>query len=109
MNNMSNEAILAVKGGVNACGPHAVVAKDTGEGWAVVALHWFEEPRLGIRWFATPGKAVDFPAGAWFIIPEALEGGLLQDLPASPQWLSQVRKFLRGKLDRKDLDPGRVA
>jgi hypothetical protein len=63
-------------------GPYVVVFTHTQERWAIVALHWSGEPRLGIRWFwGSMGNPISTAHRTWFIIPTALNHAILSGLP----------------------------
>ncbi|MEX1366416.1 MAG: hypothetical protein AB1Z98_25045 [Nannocystaceae bacterium] len=76
-------------------GPHAVVFTDAREGWAIVALHWANEPRLGIRWFwGTMGNPISTGHRTWFIIPSGLSDAILSGLPLSVRLRRLLDEFL---------------
>ena len=96
---MSNDqnilAINSPQGSVG--GPHRVVYKDSDERWAIVALDWDGEHRLGIRWFTgSMGNPQSSGNPTWFVLPPQLSRALLSGLPIDMQKASEIEQFLRG-------------
>ena len=106
---MENDMILSVnspRDGVG--GPYAVVYKDDRELWAIVALDWYENPTLGMRWFPSPedkGKGYPTAAGrpVWFIIPGPLHRAILAGLPLDTTTYYHVLQFLTGTISGEQL------
>ena len=85
-------------------GPYVVVFKDEVNRWAIVALHWEEEPRLGIRWFwGNYGYPNRGAIRTWFHIPCELTNAVLNGLPIRHDRLALVQKFLTGEMDASTL------
>jgi len=85
-------------------GPYAVVHKSIPQRWAIVALHWDNKPRLGIRWFwDSNGNPISTGYPTWFIIPSLLQYALLLSLPIDNQLKADVNLFLIGELDGEKL------
>jgi len=81
-------------------GPYIVVHKNvTDEFWAIVALDWLGEPRLGMRWFYDRiGSPVSSFHPTWFIIPPSLTKTLLAGLAMDHQRKTKIDDFLSGKI-----------
>ena len=81
-------------------GPYVVVFKDEASKWAIVALDWMGEARLGIRWFwgdyGYPNRGRN---RQWFHIPWELTNAVLNGLPIRHDKLSLVQKYLTGEID----------
>jgi hypothetical protein len=83
----------------NVSGPYAVVFKNVAERWAIVALDWDHEPRLGIRWFwGNGGNPFSSGNGTWLVIPPSLSKNILSGLPIDHAMSGQIDDFLRGKI-----------
>ncbi len=85
---------------------YVVVYKSTKDRYAVVAMDWDHEHRLGIRWFwKETGNPVSSRGArpTWFVIPPSLNNGILSALPLNDQFRNKVDEFLAGKLKGKDL------
>lgn len=80
-------------------GPYNIVYKNITERWAVVALDWDGEPRLGIRWFwGSTGTPNARGYATWFVIPPTLVNSILDGLPLHFQFRKKIEKFLNGEL-----------
>ena len=86
-------------------GPYAVVYKDADGPWAIVALDWYENPTLGIRYFGEQDSGHPNARGkpVWFIIPDALHRGILATLPLDVLARHNMLKFLDGTFSGKEL------
>jgi len=81
----------------NIGGPYAVVYKDLEDRWAIVALSWDGEPRLGIRWFwGGGGNPFSSAHPTWLVIPPSLSRGILASLPPPHVFHRRVDDFLAG-------------
>jgi hypothetical protein len=93
-------------------GPYAVVYKNLNERWAIVALDWDAEPRLGIRWFwGSGGNPFSSSYPTWLVIPPSLSKGVLASLPLPHTFHRMLDDFLAGvitgdELRRKNSPPG---
>ena len=86
-------------------GPYVVVYKDTDKRWAIVAMDWDSEPRLGIRWF---WDKQGYPVGisgspVWYVIPPQLSKSILAGLPIDHTFSTKIDKFLAGELTGQEL------
>jgi len=89
---------------VNLKGPYLVVYKNVQERWAIVAFHWNNEPRLGIRWFwGNGGNPFSSGHPTWLVIPSSLSKGILVSLSIDDGLRSKVENFLAGKISGDDL------
>lgn len=85
-------------------GPWFVVHKDMAKRWAIVAMHWNGNPRLGIRWFLRKQGTPSVRGFAtWFVIPKELSIAVLKGLPISPDLYEKTNNFLSGKIDTDKL------
>lgn len=85
-------------------GPYTVVFKNIKERWAIVALKWDGQPRLGIRWFGgNSGIPSGFGHGEWFIIPTSISKNILCGLPIDHALSCRIEEFLSGKIEGDDL------
>lgn len=108
---MSNEDILTINSPQRRVkGPWDVVYKDTSNRWAIVVLHWndnpLKEPKpcLGIRWFyGNQGSPSVRGYATWLIIPNELADGVLDNLPLTPPLRQKVNDILLGKFSIKEL------
>lgn len=100
-----NNAILGIKSPKEHLGgPYKVVYKNIKERWAIVALKWDNEPRLGIRWFhGSGGNPFSSANPVWFIIPPTLSKNILLGLPIDHRVSSKVDEFLSGKIKGEEL------
>jgi hypothetical protein len=81
-------------------GPYVVVYIDTAERWAIVALSYGGNPRLGIRWFSsTCGVPQSSAISTWFIIPPVLNIAILNSLGLSPNDNATLNNFLNGNIN----------
>lgn len=86
-------------------GPYKIVYKNLTERWAVVALDWDGEPRLGIRWFwGNGGNPFSSGNPTWFVIPSSLSNSVLNGLPLDFQFYSKIVDFLAGKISGNKLN-----
>ncbi|MFT5721902.1 MAG: hypothetical protein ACI9W6_002220 [Motiliproteus sp.] len=80
-------------------GPYTVVYKNLDERWAVVAINWNGEPRLGMRWFwANGGNPFSSGHPTWLVIPPSLSKGILSSLPIEHAFSTRIDDFLSGKI-----------
>ncbi|AYV24468.1 hypothetical protein [Vibrio mediterranei] len=80
-------------------GPFTVVYKNLDERWAIVAINWDGEPRLGMRWFwANGGNPFSSGHPTWLVIPPSLSKGVLSSLPLDHSFATKVDDFLSEKL-----------
>ena len=80
-------------------GPYVVVFKSLEERYAIVAMDWDEEPRLGMRWFwGNTGNPVSTGHPTWFVIPPSLSKGIVSSLPLVHGLSAKVDEFLAGKI-----------
>lgn len=76
-------------------GPYFVIFKETQERWAIVALKWDNQPRLGIRWFfGNGGNPFSTGYPIWLIIPPQLSLGILSTLPIEFKFRKVIEDFL---------------
>lgn len=81
-------------------GPYAVVYKNMEERWAIVAMDWDGEPRLGMRWFwGGGGNPLSSGYPIWLVIPPSLSKNILSGLPIGHKFGARVDDFLAGKID----------
>ena len=102
---LSNSNILNINSPTrNVTGPYAVVHTDQNDRWAIVALDWDNDPRLGIRWFwSKGGNPISSGHATWLIIPPLLSQSVLSNLPIVNQLANHVSDFLRGKISGEEL------
>lgn len=85
-------------------GPYRVVFTNIDERWAVVAMDWDREPRLGIRWFwGNGGNPSSHGYPTWLVIPVILSNSILDGLQLDPQFHSQIVDFLTGRIQGDEL------
>ena len=106
----NNEKILEIKSPKKLVkGPYAVVYNPYAEGhkdqrWVIVAFDWYNEPRLGIRWF---WEKNGFPNSrgipTWFVIPPMLVESILNDLHLDAHFRDNLNQFLEGKISGEQL------
>ena len=86
-------------------GPHIVVFKNLDERWAIVAMDWDREPRIGIRWFwgnSGHPSARGYPT--WFVVPPSLSQSILSGLsPLGREFSGRLKKYLTGRMSGSDL------
>jgi|SRR5215218_2087052 len=88
----------------NVGGPYAVVYKSVVERWAIVALDWDAEPRLGIRWFwGGGGNPFSSSHPTWLVIPPSLSRGMLASLPLPHKFHRMLDDFLAGVMTGNEL------
>jgi hypothetical protein len=87
----SDDEILSINSPQHSVGgPYIVVHKNTGKRWALVALEWEGQPRLGIRWFyETAGHPISSGWPIWFILPEELNTIILDGLDIE-EWFREI-------------------
>lgn len=95
-----NQEILKINSPKNFVkGPYSVVFKNIEERWAIVALDWDGDPRLGLRWF---WDAVGNPSsrgnGTWLIIPPSLTNSILNGLPLDFQYRKSLEQYLNNEI-----------
>lgn len=80
-------------------GPYVVVYKNLEQRWAIVALDWDNEPRLGIRWFwGNAGNPFSSGHPTWFVVPSPLSRAVLSGLPLQHSFQRRVDDFLAGSI-----------
>ena len=85
-------------------GPYVVVFKNLDERWAIVAMDWDSEPRLGIRWFrGNGGNPLSSGKPIWLVIPPSLSKNILYGLPINHKVSHMFDDFLAGKVLGTDL------
>jgi len=85
-------------------GPYIVIYKNVPERWAVVAMDWDDEPRLGIRWFwGNRGNPFSSGNPTWFVVPSSLSNSILNGLPLDFQLYSRIVDFLAGRISGNEL------
>ena len=85
-------------------GPYAVIYIDTVDRWAIVALDYSHNPRLGIRWFhSSMGIPQSSATSTWFIIPTLLNNAVLRDLGLSKTTFDMIDNFLNGHINGEAL------
>lgn len=94
----------------NVVGPWLVVHKDLSERWAIVVLHWKNDPKkepipcIGIRWFyGNQGTPSVRTYATWLIIPNELADSILDKLPLPPQHRQKVNDILLGRYTPAEL------
>ena len=86
-------------------GPYAVVFKNLKERWAIAAIDWDGEPRLGIRWFwGNGGNPFSSGHGTWLVIPPSLSRNVLSGLPIDHVFSGRLDDFLCGKIEGTQLN-----
>ena len=100
-----NEEILKITSPrVSLSGPYTVVFKSLEERWAIVAIDWDGNPRLGIRWFwGNGGNPFSSGHGTWLVIPPSLSKNVLSGLPLDHALSGRLDDFLCGRLAGKEL------
>ena len=93
--------ILAITSPRNSVsGPYVVVYKNIEERWAIVAMDWETDPRLGIRWFwGGGGSPFSSSYPIWLVIPSSLSKAVLSGLPLEHKFSSRLDDFLAGKIN----------
>ena len=101
----NDSKILAIKAPQDSVGgPYVVVYKNLEERWAIVAMDWDEEPRLGIRWFwLTSGCPLSNHQPIWFVVPPSLSKNLLSGLPLDHMFSGKLDDYLTGKITGTEL------
>ena len=80
-------------------GPYVVVFKNLDERWAIVALDWESEPRLGLRWFwGNSGNPFSSAKPIWLVIPPSLSRNILFGLPIDHKFSGLLDDFLTGRI-----------
>ena len=81
-------------------GPYVVVFKNITERWAIVALDWDKQPRLGIRWFwGNGGNPFSSANPTWLVIPSDLTNSILNGLPLDYEFRKKLDRFLSKEID----------
>lgn len=84
-------------------GPYVVVSKNVEDRWAIVAMDWEREPRLGIRWFwGNNGHPSRGKTPTWFVIPPTLSK-ILVGSPLAHEYSGRLEEYLDGKISGPDL------
>ena len=101
MSDMDDRDILSIDSPkLKTDGPYVVIFKDEENRWAIVALDWEKEPRLGMRWFwGERGYPHSRQFRTWFHIPCELTNSILNGLPIRHDQLALVQKYLVGEID----------
>lgn len=99
--------ILSINSPKNSVGgPYVVVYKNLEERWAIVAMDWDGEPRLGIRWFwGNGGNPFSSSYPIWLVIPPSLSKSILAGLPLNHRFSGKLDDFLTGKIDGTSTSP----
>ncbi len=85
-------------------GPHVVVFKELEGRWAIVAMDWTGEPRLGIRWFwGDSGNPSSRRYPTWLVIPPELSKSILFGLPLAHKFSGRLEEYLTGKISGEAL------
>ncbi len=85
-------------------GPFLVVYKNLQERWAIVAMDWEGEPRLGIRWFwGNGGNPISSGHATWLVVPPSLSRGMLSGLPIDHKFAGRVDDYLRERISGEEL------
>ena len=78
-------------------GPFMIIWKTCN--WAIVALNYDGNPRLGIRWFiGENGVQQSRGMATWFILPEEICGSVIAGLPLHPKKKKTIEDFLIGAI-----------
>ena len=95
-----NDKILEINSPRNSVGgPYVVVFKNVDERWAIVAMDWDKEPRLGIRWFwGGGGNPFSSSHPIWLVIPPSLSRNILSGLPINHSFSTKIDDYLSGKI-----------
>lgn len=101
----SDKDILSINSPKNSLkGPWFVVHCDVTNRWAIVIMHWNDEPRLGIRWFyGTSGTPSVRGYATWLVIPDSLSEAILSKLPISPSLRKRIDAILRNEYSISEL------
>ena len=85
-------------------GPYVVVFRNLVERWAIVAMDWDQEPRIGIRWFwGNGGNPFSSAHPIWFVVPPLLSHSMLSELPLEPEFSRRLKEYLMGGITGFDL------
>lgn len=85
-------------------GPYVVVFKNVEDRWAIVAMDWEGEPRLGIRWFwGNGGNPFSSAHPTWLVIPPELSKSILFGLPLAHKFSDRLEEYLTGKISGEAL------
>ncbi|MEI7664199.1 MAG: hypothetical protein WCK34_18475 [Bacteroidota bacterium] len=85
-------------------GPYKVVFKNIKERWAIVAMDWDDEPRLGIRWFwGGGGNPFSSAYPTWLVIPTSLINSILNGLPLKFTFRKKIEDYLSGDIDGSEI------
>ena len=85
-------------------GPYVVVFKELEGRWAIVAMNWDGEPRLGIRWFwGSSGNPLSSGHPTWLVIPPELSKSILFGLPLAHKFSDTLEEYLTGKISGEKL------
>ena len=100
-----DSAILEIKSPKDRVrGPYVVVFKNLAERWAIVAMDWEGEPRLGIRWFwGNGGNPFSSAHPTWLVIPPELSKSILLGLPLAHKFSDRLEEYLTGKISGEAL------
>ncbi len=96
----NDSKILSINSPQNSVGgPYVVVYKNLDERWAIVAMDWDEEPRLGIRWFwGNGGNPFSSANPIWLVVPPSLSRNMLSGLPLDHIFSGKLDDYLTGKI-----------
>ena len=102
---LDNDNILEINSPKKSVGgPYVVVFKNIDERWAIVALDWDKEPRLGIRWFwGNGGNPFSSGNGTWLVIPPSLSKNILSGLSIEHKFYTKIDKFLSGEIKGENI------
>ena len=85
-------------------GSYVVVFRNLVERWAIVAMDWDQEPRIGIRWFwGNIGHPSARRYPTWLVVPPSLSQGILSGLPLEPEFSRRLKEYLMGGITGSDL------
>lgn len=101
----SNDKILELNSPRNNVGgPYVVVFKNIDERWAIVAMDWNKQPRLGIRWFGgNGGTPFSSSHPIWLVIPPNLSRNILLGLPINHSFSAKIDDYLSEKIQGTEL------
>jgi len=80
-------------------GPYLVIHKNAEQRYALVALDWDGEPKIGIRWFwESIGNPQSRSLPTWTVLPDDLYRVLQTHFPLNVRRAHYVGKFLAGEI-----------
>jgi len=85
-------------------GPYLVMHKNPEQRYALVALDWNGEPKIGIRWFwESVGNPQSSGFPTWTILPDDLYRTLHNHFPLDAKNACHVNKFIVGDMTGEQL------